>query len=269
MKCIKTQKGFTLVELAIVMTIIGLLIGGILKGQELMDNARVSATIAQVKGIEAATTSFRDSYNSFPGDMPNANTRVPSCNANCVALAASAGDSIIGTAAGFNANYNPQQTVAMPQPPTNVTNETQLFWTELLLANLTSGYTDAPIQATPPAPSWGVTNPEAKLGGGFNVGYAVGLIGLNSPMAANTGPSGTVLVLHSNPTAAIVGTTGNLPLTPGRAAQIDRKLDDGKPGTGFVQAYGVATSCWNTAAIAAYNESVTAKDCGLILRIQG
>ncbi|TAL35563.1 MAG: prepilin-type N-terminal cleavage/methylation domain-containing protein, partial [Alphaproteobacteria bacterium] len=43
MKRLNTQKGFTLVELAIVMTIIGLLIGGILKGQELMQNARITA----------------------------------------------------------------------------------------------------------------------------------------------------------------------------------------------------------------------------------
>ena len=40
------EKAFTLVELAIVMTIIGLLIGGILKGQELLENARVTSTIA-------------------------------------------------------------------------------------------------------------------------------------------------------------------------------------------------------------------------------
>ena len=54
MKQMSNQKGFTLVELAIVMTIIGLLIGGVLKGQELMENARVTSTVAQVKGYEGA-----------------------------------------------------------------------------------------------------------------------------------------------------------------------------------------------------------------------
>ncbi|MCK5555335.1 MAG: prepilin-type N-terminal cleavage/methylation domain-containing protein, partial [Alphaproteobacteria bacterium] len=62
MKKIHRQKGFTLVELAIVLTIIGLLIGGILKGQQLMQNARVTATIAQIQAIESATTTFRDTY---------------------------------------------------------------------------------------------------------------------------------------------------------------------------------------------------------------
>ena len=50
----KTQKGFTLVELAIVMIIVGLLIGGVLKGQELIDNAKSQALINQAKAYTAA-----------------------------------------------------------------------------------------------------------------------------------------------------------------------------------------------------------------------
>ena len=49
-----SEQGFTLVELAIVMVIIGLLIGGILKGQELIANARISSTVSQLKGLDAA-----------------------------------------------------------------------------------------------------------------------------------------------------------------------------------------------------------------------
>lgn len=63
-------KGFTLVELAIVMTIIGLLIGGVIKGQQLMENAKVSAFIKQTSGYEAALQGFRDIYNYPPGDWP-------------------------------------------------------------------------------------------------------------------------------------------------------------------------------------------------------
>jgi prepilin-type N-terminal cleavage/methylation domain-containing protein len=79
MKRLNTQEGFTLVELAIVMTIIGLLIGGILKGQELMTNARVTAEVAQVKGISAAMTTFKDMFNATPGDMTGAGTRLVGC----------------------------------------------------------------------------------------------------------------------------------------------------------------------------------------------
>lgn len=79
----KNQNGFTLVELAIVMTIIGLLIGGILKGQELMQNARVTATVAQVKSYESATFTFIDKYSALPGDLVTASERLPGCDENC------------------------------------------------------------------------------------------------------------------------------------------------------------------------------------------
>ena len=53
------KKGFTLVELAIVMIIIGLLIGGILKGTEMIENAKISSTLAQVKAYTAAVPGCR------------------------------------------------------------------------------------------------------------------------------------------------------------------------------------------------------------------
>jgi len=67
------QKGFTLVELAVVMIIIGLLIGGILKGQELITNARITSTIGEMEGISAAYNDFRNQFNAVPGDLSAAN----------------------------------------------------------------------------------------------------------------------------------------------------------------------------------------------------
>jgi prepilin-type N-terminal cleavage/methylation domain-containing protein len=64
-KHLRPQAGFTLVELAIVMIIIGLLIAGVLKGQALIANAQVTATVAQVKAIEAATSTFKGSLMDF------------------------------------------------------------------------------------------------------------------------------------------------------------------------------------------------------------
>ncbi|MEX2516849.1 MAG: prepilin-type N-terminal cleavage/methylation domain-containing protein [Gammaproteobacteria bacterium] len=63
------QTGFTLVEIAIVLVIIGLLLGGILKGQELINSARVRALADQNSGIQAAYFGFIDRYRKVPGDM--------------------------------------------------------------------------------------------------------------------------------------------------------------------------------------------------------
>jgi len=63
------QSGFTLVEIAIVLVIIGLLLGGILKGQELINSARVRNLADQNSGIQAAYYGFIDRYRQVPGDM--------------------------------------------------------------------------------------------------------------------------------------------------------------------------------------------------------
>jgi len=68
-------KGFTLVEIAIVLVIIGLLLGGILKGQEMITQAKIKNVIADFSGVSAAYHGYQDRYRAIPGDDPNANTR--------------------------------------------------------------------------------------------------------------------------------------------------------------------------------------------------
>lgn len=63
-----TQKGFTLVEIAIVLVIIGLLLGGILKGQEMIIQAKVKNSIADFSGVSAAYFGYQDRYRATPGD---------------------------------------------------------------------------------------------------------------------------------------------------------------------------------------------------------
>src|SRR5260370_39086016 len=66
----KTQQGFTLVEIAIVLVIIGLLLGGILKGQEMITQAKIKNVIADFSGISAAYHGYVDRYKKIPGDDP-------------------------------------------------------------------------------------------------------------------------------------------------------------------------------------------------------
>ncbi|MGA8050562.1 MAG: prepilin-type N-terminal cleavage/methylation domain-containing protein [Burkholderiales bacterium] len=71
----RMQKGFTLVEIAIVLVIIGLLLGGILKGQEMITQAKIKNVIADFSGVSAAYHGYQDRYRATPGDDPNAATR--------------------------------------------------------------------------------------------------------------------------------------------------------------------------------------------------
>ncbi|MEX2480812.1 MAG: prepilin-type N-terminal cleavage/methylation domain-containing protein [Gammaproteobacteria bacterium] len=70
---LRRQSGFTLVEMAIVLVIIGLLLGGILKGQELITSARVRNIADQNSGVQAAYYGFIDRYRQVPGDWSQAN----------------------------------------------------------------------------------------------------------------------------------------------------------------------------------------------------
>nr|VFK36716.1 MAG: prepilin-type N-terminal cleavage/methylation domain-containing protein [Candidatus Kentron sp. SD]VFK40277.1 MAG: prepilin-type N-terminal cleavage/methylation domain-containing protein [Candidatus Kentron sp. SD] len=63
------SSGFTLVEIAIVLVIIGLILGGILKGQELINNARARSLVDKVSATQAAYYGFFDRYRAIPGDM--------------------------------------------------------------------------------------------------------------------------------------------------------------------------------------------------------
>ncbi len=69
------EKGFTLVELAIVMVIIGLMLGAVLKGQSMIDNARQKRLVSDLQGITAAYYSYLDLYSAIPGDDTTANSR--------------------------------------------------------------------------------------------------------------------------------------------------------------------------------------------------
>ena len=74
----RKANGFTLIEIAIVLVIIGLLLGGVLKGQELITGARVRNLISQQDGVKAAFFGFQDRYRALPGGL-----RVGDTNINC------------------------------------------------------------------------------------------------------------------------------------------------------------------------------------------
>lgn len=76
------QRGFTLVEIAIVLVIIGLLLGGVLKGQGLIDSAKVKNIIQQSNSLSAAVNAYQDKFRALPGDDVQATIHAPGATGN-------------------------------------------------------------------------------------------------------------------------------------------------------------------------------------------
>jgi prepilin-type N-terminal cleavage/methylation domain-containing protein len=68
----KRQKGFTIVELAIVLVIIGLLVGGVLVGRQLIQQAELQSMLSEIDEINGTIQTFKMKYNALPGDMRRA-----------------------------------------------------------------------------------------------------------------------------------------------------------------------------------------------------
>lgn len=93
----KHQRGFTLIEIAIVLVIIGLLLGGVLKGQELIYNQKIKSTYDSYRQYTAAMYGYQDRYRAIPGDDANVLTRGFVATGG-VAIVAGSGNGIIAGA---------------------------------------------------------------------------------------------------------------------------------------------------------------------------
>lgn len=127
------QTGFTLVEIAIVLVIIGLLLGGILKGQEMITQAKIKNVVNDFNGITAAVNSYQDRYRALPGDDLTANPRWST---------AVNGDGNGVIAGLYNAATAGTYTSAM---------ESNLFWWHLRLAGFVGGSTSGEAAGQQPA----------------------------------------------------------------------------------------------------------------------
>jgi prepilin-type N-terminal cleavage/methylation domain-containing protein len=82
----KTGSGFTLLELAIVLVVIGLVAGGITVGSRLLHNSKIRSVSTQLDAAKTAMNTFYLKYNAWPGDMDRASQYWPGCDAvpaNC------------------------------------------------------------------------------------------------------------------------------------------------------------------------------------------
>lgn len=206
MNIVLRQKGFTLIEIAIVLVIIGLLLGGVLKGQELINTARVRALNNTVDGVTAAWFSFQDRYRAFPGDYTQASVNLPGSPKD------GDGNGIVGTVTTAASTATPAAERAM-------------VWMHLQSAGyITGGYDDAAATVAQ-ADEYGcpvTVCPDNGFGAGMNLNYgAMRQAGGSSAHELLTGRGIPVEVL----------------------AELDRKVDDGLAGSGAMQ-LGKAGTSW-------------------------
>lgn len=128
----RSNHGFTLVELAVVLVIIGLLIGGVLKGQELVDSAKAKNMAGDFRTFSALVYSYQDRYRALPGDQSQAQLDA--------AFGAGQASACSPAAAGHCANGNNR--VDGDWNAGAASAESYVFWQHVRLANLLPGSTD-------------------------------------------------------------------------------------------------------------------------------
>ena len=132
----KKQSGFTLIELAIVLVIIGLLLGGVLKGQELINSAKVKNMASDFRNIQVQIYSYQDKFKALPGDDRAA-----------VAHLGTGSTQVAGTTVGNGA-------IDGAWNASTVASESYVVWEHLRRAGLASGTVD------PAATTYAPTNNE-------------------------------------------------------------------------------------------------------------
>ena len=212
------QGGFTLVEIAIVLVIIGLLLGGVLKGQELINSAKVKNMINDFRTTSALVYGYQDRFKSFPGDQTQTQL---DASFGAAALATACTPQAVGLCTANNGrvdgNWN----------DVAATSETFVFWQHVRLANLATGATLT-----------GDANYLPRNADGGRLGVESGVSGAGAAAPFIAGMRGSFYVCSE-------GILGRY------VRQIDTTMDDGNTAGGSVQAVPMGSARGATAELTA------------------
>jgi prepilin-type N-terminal cleavage/methylation domain-containing protein len=263
------KAGFTLVELALVLVIIGLVIGGVMVGQDLIFSAKIRAQIKQVEEMETAYNTFKVKYNCTAGDCANATEFFGTTDAQGNAVNNGNGDGIIKGTYGAGASFGAGECIYP-----GISGEVSQLFMQMYLAGLSKDYAKGTLNVAPNR--IGIEYPYAQFGNG--TGFFVSCLGTTTPGWMNVTPlflrQGNIIVIGASgdqtkgdgrrigyaigqfgvgvngifgyDSAAYLLNPIGIPVDASR--MIDEKIDDSKPSTGKFGIIAGQTACDNSAA---------------------
>lgn len=234
-KCgVTSNLGFTLIELSIVLVIIGLLVGGVLVGRDLISAAEIRSQINQIENYKSSVNAFKLKYGYLPGDIPDPTASSFGFITRGQYKGQGDGDEIIQGTYGVNGSALGTM---------QLSGETTVFWRDLSFIKMISGsfitasFNPLPGTTTPTSsPSFDYLFPRARIGNGnYIYAWSGGLSGNNNSFGLSALTSET----WGNSIRSGVG------LTVQQAYIIDQKIDDALPQAGKVTAtYANFNSGW-------------------------
>jgi hypothetical protein len=141
-----------LIEIAIVLVIIGLLLGGVIKGQELINNAKVKGYAAEFRNIPVMLYAYQDKFRALPGDDSQVVNHLPAATL-AMTPAGTVGNGVINGAWDTTTN----------------TDETCLFWQHVRLAGLAPG--SAAVDCSAGSDYWPKNANRGQIGIQSNTGF--------------------------------------------------------------------------------------------------
>ncbi len=197
----RNQTGFTLIEIAIVLVIIGLLLGGVMKGQELINSAKVKNLATDFKNVPIYIYGYQDKFRSLPGDDALAVSHVGAAAVLCSPTAANKCAMSNGLIDG-------------KWDTVGTTDESYVFWNHVRLAGLLTGATD---------PATGDLRPTNTNGGHVGIQSNVNFTTITKNSAGTNSPMTGTYVVCSD------GILGKY------VKQLDTTLDNGDTDTGSMR----------------------------------
>ena len=258
-----SKRGFSLVELSIVLVILGLLVGGVLAGQSLIHAAQLRAATEEYNRYNTALKTFRDKYFGSPGDITNATafwgkdtTSVAACPAQTGTAPTTGPGTCNGNGDGF-----------IGIAGTVITNETYRAWQQLAMAGLVEGSYAGTVSVYNATATAGVDIPQSKVSS--QAGWTI--VRLSPSGNSELGYTALPNVVS---TYLVLGKTNvnywaqNWFMPAADAWNIDTKIDDGKPSTGMLYG-GTAITCANGVfdSTATYNVTSSNPWCLLLFKL--